>query len=107
MIRYFDKELQQFKNLKKENQKFQAWYISLLEIGLASIIKLFLKRLQHEKTLNCVKSRKLVIAKIFVYILTRVYNNSEILKKEDLLEGNQLYNVSRKAQKMKICNYYK
>jgi hypothetical protein len=24
MIRYFDKRLQQFKNLKKENKKFQA-----------------------------------------------------------------------------------
>jgi len=41
MILYFYKGLQQFKNLKKLNQKFEAKVKSLLEIGLALIIKYF------------------------------------------------------------------
>ena len=36
---YFNKGLQQFKNLKKENKKVEAWWKSVLEIRLAVIIK--------------------------------------------------------------------
>jgi len=40
---FFNKGLQQFKNLKIENQKFEAQYISLVEIGHDLIIKIFEK----------------------------------------------------------------
>jgi len=33
-------------------------------------------------TLNCLKSEKLVIAKIFAYIFTKDYNNSKTLEKK-------------------------
>jgi hypothetical protein len=39
-----------------------------------------LKILQYEKAFNSVKSRKQVIAKIFVFILTLDENNSKTMK---------------------------
>jgi len=50
-------------------------------------------------TLNCLKSKKLAIAKIFAYILTRDYNNSKILKRKtkvlslvEIVFRNRTYN---------------
>ena len=54
LLLYFDKGLQQFKNLKKENQKFQV----LRAIGLASIIKYLwrdIKLRKEQTTGNCKK----------------------------------------------------
>jgi hypothetical protein len=43
--------------------------------------QILLKRQQYEKTSNFSKSKKLVMAKIFVNISTRDYHNSKTLKK--------------------------
>jgi len=46
--------------------------------------QIFLKILQ---TANCAKSKKQVIAKLFVYILTGDYNNSKTLKRKSKFEA--------------------
>jgi len=56
--------------------------------------------------LNCVKSKKLVIAKICVYNLTKDYNSSKILKKKIFLKAIG-YVISVGRPKNEICNYYK